>query len=385
MFACCEAKITEADFESILKELLKTDSEMANLIDFIKCTFLEKENLEVVFRLFLDVSSEYPQKQKKEPSMLLNLNRVLILILHMESKQGKSQLIQLVMDHFEQLLQVLSVDSPSKMVVEGGGERKVYGLARVEILRLVHHCLMINHKNFNLMVSMSKFGEILSGLLGCFGNNSRFVSSLLEVIELTLETNHKPLISQLLTGKRVVFMISQMQASPNANEFLILKLLRSVDVKFEEKCRRLLDWPPEKKDAKKPEEPDVSTLYLTELQQDETFEIFQIKVYPQLKRSVEIYFNLEKEIQDRNNRKMSGSSIFSNNLIEDAELNANMNRLPNSVDSDEANELEGLNEEDFQENGDDGRDSYGGIVRRRKMSEDNIKVGRGRGFGADLM
>jgi hypothetical protein len=383
--------MTSENVESTLKELLKTDSEMGNLIEFLNQTFLNKENIKTLFKLFLEVCKEYPLKCKKEPSLLLKLNRVLIIILHMEShtKKGQSSLVQLVMDDFDPLLEVLCVDEAcSKLMVEGGTERRVYGLPRVEVLRLIHHCFMVNQKNFNLMVSMSKFGETLMALMNCFADNERFLASLLDVVELVLQTNHKPLISNLLGSERIVFLVNKMQVAKKKNNFVILKLLRLVDIKFDEKCLLVLEWESQKKENTQNEETkSVAQTFLEELQSDETFEIFQIKVYPSLKESIKIYFELEKEIKDRNNRRMSGSSIFSNNLIDDLDITDKLEKLPTSVDSDEKNDLEELNEEDFNDDDNDGRDSYGGIVRRRKMSEDNIKVGKGRnrGFGNELM
>lgn len=392
LFSASEIKMTKQNVDSTFKELLKTDSEMANLIEFLGQTFLEKENIKVLFKLFLELCKEYPRQQKKEPSLLLKLNRILIIILHMESHthKGQSSLVQLVMDEFDPLLEVLCVDeSESKLMVEGGTERRVYGLPRMEVMRLIQHCLIINQKNFNLMVSMSKFGDTLLGLMNCFPDNERYLSSMLDVFELVLKTNHKALICNLLKSERIVFLINKMQSTVNKNCFVILKFLRLVDIKFNEKCLLVLEWEKEKEKEKEgskkegSQEKSVGKVFLEELQSNETFEIFQLKVYPGLKESIKIYFELEKEIKDRNKRRMSGSSIFSNNLIEDMDINDKLQKLPDSVDSEEKNE--GVNEEDF--NDDEDRDSYGGIIRRRKMSEDNIKVGgnRNRGFANDLM
>ena len=186
LLACCEAKITEKEFKSILSEIVKIDGELMNLNEIIKKTFLEKENIKFLFELFLDNCKEYEGKEKKEPSLLRKANRILLLILHLEEigNKDKSCLVQLVMDNFETILEILQgKESLGKTVMVGGLERKRLGLSRVEILRLIHHCLIINHKNFNLMVSMSKFKEVLEELIGHYAGNDKFIIIVYDVLE----------------------------------------------------------------------------------------------------------------------------------------------------------------------------------------------------------
>ena len=61
LFSACEIKMNQKNIESVLKELLKTDSEVGNLVELIRKTYLEKENIEVIFKLFLEICQEYPQ------------------------------------------------------------------------------------------------------------------------------------------------------------------------------------------------------------------------------------------------------------------------------------------------------------------------------------
>lgn len=388
LFSCCDAKISEEDFKSILAEITKTEGELQNLIEMIKSTFLKKEHIEILFKMFLENCKEYHTKAKKEPSVVEKLNKVLLIILHFENEVNKEKnvLVQLVMDHFESLLEVLSEeDSQTRLVGEGGHERRAFGLSRVEVLRLVHHCLMINHKSFNLMVSMSKFGETLAGLVTCFRANDRFVGGLFDVVDLVLATDHKPLIESVLGNGRVVFIVQKMLEGTTANKFMLLKLMKVIDCKFDEKCLSVLEkTAPVAKETPEifnTDSPDsVAKTFLKDLQKGEAFAVLQIKLYPGLKEAIKIYFDLEEELKDRNNRKISGSSIFSNNLLDEVELSGELHRLPNSVDSDEKNELENMMDDDLGDN-DEERLSYGGIVRRRKISEDNIKVGSGRSRG----
>ena len=359
---------------------------MQNLNEIIKKTYLEKENIETIFKLFLENCQTYHSKQKKEPSLLKKLNKTLLLMLHLEYvvKKDESTLIQLVMDQFDMFLEILKVNETKSKVVEGGCEREILGLNRMEVLRLIHHCLIINHKNFNLMVSMSNFGEILTQLVSKFHCNDRFVSNLFDLIELVLFTNHKPLIESVLGNNKIGIMLQLMINNPKTNHFMTLKLMRLVDAKFCDKCVEVLEREVGKDeklpvtDYFKPDSPEsVSKTFLEELQNNETFSIVQIKGYGALKKEIRIYFDLEKELDDRNNLRMTGSSIFSNNLIDDMDLD-NSNKMPTSVDSDEREEFEKMENKD---DNDEMRNSYDGIVRRRKISEDNIKVGSGRGRG----
>ena len=393
LFTSCDAKITGEDFKSILAELVKPDSDLQNLNEIIKKTYLEKDNVETVFRLFLENCKSYPAKQKKEPSLLKKLNKTVLLMLHLEHvvKKEEGVLVQLVMDHFDTFLEILLGSDNQSKVVEGGCERKILGLYRVEILRLIHHCLMINHKNFNLMVSMSKFGDILPQLVTHFHCNDRFLSSLFDVMELILSTNHKPLIESVLGNNKIGGMIQLITNNPHSNHFLTLKLLRLVDIDFCNKCVGVLerelskDERLPKHDNYKSNSPDsVSKTFLQELQKNDIFNIVQVKAYGQLKKDIRTYFDLEKELEDRNNLRMTGSSIFSNNLMDDNEME-NANQMPESMNSEERDELDNMANND---DNDDIRNSYDGIVRRRKISEDNIKVGSGRGrgaFGNDFM
>ena len=354
-----------------------------NLNEIISKTFLEKENIEIMFRLFLDNCREYETKQKKEPSLIEKANKILMLILHLENSVNKKEnyLIQFVMNHFEVLLEIISgKESPTKMVNVGGDERKRLGLPRTEVLRLIQHCLMINHKNFNLMMSMSKFGEILKEQIFHFSCNDRFIGMVFDILELVLETNHKALIQNVLGKGGVVTLIGKLLEGKNKNHFMLLKIMRLVDIKFDEKCRLSIErsvQTPVTQDEKD-KETQEKDLFLKEIQEDETFEILQIKIYSQLKDTIKIYFDLEENLNDRNNTRMSGSSIFSNNLMDDADLGGN--DIENSLDSEEIQELENIMKDDSNEN-DEERNSYGGIVRRRKISEDNINVGSGRGRG----
>ena len=388
VLSCCEAKISNSDFNSILAEIVKIDGQLLNLNEIINKTFLEKENIEILFRLFLDNCREYDTKLKKEPSLIEKANKILILILHLEHSAHKEEnyLVQLVMNHFEDLLEILpSKNSPSKMVNMGGDERKRLGLPRVEILRLIHHCLIINHKNFNLMVSMSKFGDVLKGLIFDFSCNDRFVGMAFDVVELVLETNHKALIRNVLGNGGVVTLLGSLVDGKNKNHFVLLKILKLVDIKFDEKCRVSLEKSVQGDSPQETSEKEEKTQFLKELQENESFEILQIKIYSQLKDKIKIYFDLEDNLNDRNNTRMSGSSIFSNNLMDDVDLNEN--NIENSLDSEETQELENIMQDDSNEN-DEERNSYGGIVRRRKVSEDNINVGSGRGrggFSSDFM
>ena len=126
-------------------------------------------------------------------------------------------------------------------------------------------------------------------------------------------------------------------------------------------------------------------LFLQLLEKSETFSILQIKIYSELKKCIKTYYDLEGDLNDRDNTRMSGSSLFSNNMMDEMELD--QNNMSNSLDSEENRELENIMKDDSNDN-DFERISYGGIVRRRKISEDNIKVdpGRGRGgFANDYM
>ena len=399
LLACCEAKITEKEFKSILSEIVKIDGELMNLNEIIKKTFLEKENIKFLFELFLDNCKEYEGKEKKEPSLLRKANRILLLILHLEEigNKDKSCLVQLVMDNFETILEILQgKESLGKTVMVGGLERKRLGLSRVEILRLIHHCLIINHKNFNLMVSMSKFKEVLEELIGHYAGNDKFIIIVYDVLELILKTNHKPLINSVLGNGGIEGIVTLISQEKKKNNFMLLKIMRLIDINFDLKCRESINKPLEnkikkkedikKKDVKEIEETvNEKILFLQLLEKSETFSILQIKIYSELKKCIKTYYDLEGDLNDRDNTRMSGSSLFSNNMMDEMELD--QNNMSNSLDSEENRELENIMKDDSNDN-DFERISYGGIVRRRKISEDNIKVdpGRGRGgFANDYM
>ena len=399
LLACCEAKITEKEFKSILSEIVKIDGELMNLNEIIKKTFLEKENIKFLFELFLDNCKEYEGKEKKEPSLLRKANRILLLILHLEEigNKDKSCLVQLVMDNFETILEILQgKESLGKTVMVGGLERKRLGLSRVEILRLIHHCLIINHKNFNLMVSMSKFKEVLEELIGHYAGNDKFIIIVYDVLELILKTNHKPLINSVLGNGGIEGIVTLISQGKKKNNFMLLKIMRLIDINFDLKCRESINKPLEnkikkkedikKKDVKEIEETvNEKILFLQLLEKSETFSILQIKIYSELKKCIKTYYDLEGDLNDRDNTRMSGSSLFSNNMMDEMELD--QNNMSNSLDSEENRELENIMKDDSNDN-DFERISYGGIVRRRKISEDNIKVdpGRGRGgFANDYM
>lgn len=393
LFSSCDTKINGKDFQLILVEIVKPDTDLQNLNEFLKKTYLDKDNIEVVFKLFLENCKEYSSQPKKNPGMLVKLNKALLLVLHLENqiKRESGVLVQLIMDNFDLMLDILQCQEPHSTVCGGGREQRVLGLFRVEILRLVHHCLIIDHKNFNLMASMSKLGEILMGLVDRFHQNDRFVLGLFDTIELVLGTNHKPLIESLLGSNRVTHILNRMIQNPQSNRFILLRLLKLVDLQFWPKCFAILEREATKEEQ---EERDkmvtqnatqlVRKAFLEELQANELFEVVQIKAYPWLKTDIKTYFDLEQELNDRKNLKMSGSSIFSNNMLDDVEI-GNLHKMSSSVDSDDEEELANMADRD---DNDEERNSYGGIVRRRKISEDNIKVGHGRGrgvFGADYM
>lgn len=367
--------------------MARPDSDLQNLNEFLRSTFLDKNNAHILFKLFLERCRDYPAAPKKQPGTLSRLSKTLLLALHLENEVHKEDgvLVQLVMDHFEELLEILRGAPPDTQL----GEKSPFGVFRVEAMRLVQHCLMVDRKKFHLMVSMSQFGDLLLELTRRFAVNDRFISLLQDTLELVLTTQHKPLIESVLGGGRAGHLVLALNSQPQSNRFAVLRLLRLVDVSFLDKCLATLEREPSKEEkaeqkalAKALAGKTVEKAFLEALQSEETFEVAQIKTYAALKKQIETYFALEQELNDRKNMKLSGSSIFSNNLMEDMELHR---RLSNSVDSDDKEELENMAEAD---DNDDERNLYGGVVRRRKISEDNIKVGSGRGrlgFGADLL
>lgn len=365
---------------------MKPDSDLQNLGEYLRSSFLDKDNIEILFKLFLENCKEYSGHPKKNPGMLNKLNKTLLLVLHLENQVKPEQgvLVQLIMDHFESLLEILQCPEPQSAVCGGGREQSILGMFRLEIMRMIHHCLIIDHKNFYLMASMSKLGDILMALVDRFHQNDRFVLSLFDTIELVLASNHKPLIESVLGANRLVHVVNKMIQNPHSNRFILLRLLRLVDLDFWPKAFAVMERDPTKEEKEEQQKAlgqgatqQVRKGFLEELQKTELFSLVQIKAYPFLKKEVKIYLDLEQELNDRKKLKMSGSSIFSNNLMDDADM-GQLHRLSNSVDSDEKNELENMADRD---DNDEERNSYGGIVRRRKLSEDNIKIGSGRARG----
>ena len=148
---------------------------------------------------------------------------------------------------------------------------------------------------------------------------------------------------------------------------------------------------------------------LQELLKQEDFQKIRKELYKNLRPEIKIYVNLETEIQNRNNRKTSSSSVFSNNLVDDL-YNYNLDSDPDRINEllgsdviknmrtlesddpgndfsiDLVGEYQGvarrvdLGNEEYEEELETERESFGlGVIRRRKISEDNIKVG-GRRF-----
>lgn len=367
LFNNSEAKVSYDMFSKLMKELFNEtvySNKLKNIGDFLNATVFSNSFLKKYLDLFLEESNKIKSGNRANISSLDYLSRVIIIALHFETfnKSTEQHTIQMIIDNFSIFLELLEMNDNSRQIVlEGINEKPKLGSFRHFILKIFIHCFLVNNKNFNLFVSTSDLKKILLNLLNDFSDNDKFMHSFRQIIESILNTGHNTLLNSILSSHEKAKILQIMTANPKSNKFIILKILKQFDDKFFDEIKQI--------STQTSENQQMCALSTNDNDLDEMKKI----IYNNFNSEIKCYNNLEKERSDRHRRKNTDSSIFSNNMLDDSDKFDN-NPLQNLIDSDPPkNDFHVDLEDDNSESLDD-LDENEEPIRRRKLSEDNIRL-----------
>jgi hypothetical protein len=372
LFNNSEAKVSYDMFSKLMKELFSEatySNKLKNLGDFFTLTTFSQSNLKKYLDLFLEESSKLKSGNQANISSLDYLSRIIIIALHFETfnKSSEQNTIQMIIDNFSTFLELLEINDKYKQIVlEGIVEKPKLGCFRHFILKILNHCFLVNNKNFNILVSTSDLKKILLKLLNDFSDNDKFMHSFRQIIESILSTNYDPLVNSILSSDGKANILEIMTANAKSNKFIILKILKQFDDKFLDEIQKASESVLENQNNS-----PLST-------EENSLEKIKKTIYNNFNSEIKCYNKLEKERSDRHKRKNTDSSIFSNNMLEDSDKLDN-NPLKNLIDSDPPKNDFDI-ELDDNDDDDDNMELLGDLddkeepIRRRKLSEDNIKL-----------
>lgn len=364
LFNNSEAKVSFDMFSKLMEELFNPEiysNKLKNIIEFFNFTVFSKSSFLKYFELFLEEAYKSKAGNLINITSLDYLSRIIVISLHYESfnKSDQQDMIQIIIDNFSSLLELLeNKDNPKQIIVEGTLEKPKLGSHRSFILKILIHCFLVKNKKFNLCVSTSDFKKNLLKLLKVFGSNDRFIHSFRQIVDSVFKSKNEILMTNLFSESDKVEILKILMQNEKANKFIILKLLKLFEEKFSLQCKEENEKP-----AKDEQENKIE-----EIQSLKNMKDF---IYKKLSNEIKCYENLDKERKDRHQRKDTDSSMFSNNLLDDSEK-FEANNLKNLIDSDPPKndfhieleeETESLEIDEIEE-----------PVRRRKLSEDNIKL-----------
>lgn len=421
----------------MIETLNSKEFTLRNLKETLNATFLLPEHQKKIFSLYLSYLKSYHAGQKKDLGTIDNLSKLVVILIQIENMLNSqpNNLLQTVIDHFDDLIDLLSPSPSNSQLKETHYEKRRFGHHRIHILRLLTNCIAIGNKKFSIKVSVSEFGETVAKLFEVFPSNDRLAVEGLRLYKSILNTNQRVLVETVCKLEIITRVLNSLLKPKNANKLTILKFLRTFDIGADKKMKGVKDRKQKEiKDVLKSIESKINSPsqiaesmtpstnlstqnnllsatqsqvismtgeklanswatqgYLRSISQNPKFKDLTLNIYSSCENEIKIYLNLEEELtSDSGFRKNTESSVYSNTLIDELEAYGSADSGDQSGTKDmkvrrvsdaSSGDVEDSPIKDFGETYNPNSDDYENNfsypqIRRRKISEDNIRVDR---------